>query len=211
MADLALNFGADVYSSDGRRIGSLERVIVEDEGFDPHAVVVKEDSRFAGTFLAPGSMYFHDELIVPVASVRSAGEDRVDLDLTAAEARRLRPYLSYRYRPVDAAAVGRVFAALALPGGVSAPNVDEIAAKGADEIEVAAGENVMLGRTGRRLGHVKEVLVDDGEFVGIVMHPEGFFKHDVVVPVRFLARSDDLALFVDASEADLEHLSAEKS
>jgi hypothetical protein len=34
----------------------------------------------------------------------------------------------------------------------------------------------------------------------------GFFKEDVLLQVRFLGRSDDLALFAHLTEADLEHL-----
>jgi hypothetical protein len=64
----------------------------------------------------------------------------------------------------------------------------------------------MLGHSGRKLGHVREALIDKGEFIGIVMHPEGLFKHDLIVPVRFLKRSDDLALFVDANDEDLRNL-----
>ena len=47
-----------------------------------------------------------------------------------------------------------------------------------------------------KLGTVQDVLFDEGELVGIVVRPNGFFHHDVVVQVRFLDRSDDLALFV---------------
>jgi hypothetical protein len=38
------------------------------------------------------------------------------------------------------------------------------------------------------------------------MRPAGFFKHDVVLPVRFLVRSDDMALFADLTEEDLGRL-----
>jgi sporulation protein YlmC with PRC-barrel domain len=202
---LELCFGSQVISRDGRQIGSLERLVVEEEGFDPHFIVVKESNQFAGRRFAPGSWYLQDEVIVPAANVVEASSERVALNLTAAEVRRLRPYLSYQYRAVDAAQLGRTFVALGT-GGVAAPNVDEVAAKALDELEIANGENVMLGHTGRKLGDVREVLIDDGELIGVVMHPSGFFQHAVLVPVRFLARSDDMALFVDATEEDIEKL-----
>lgn len=207
MADFTFNFGTEAFSSDGRRVGTVERVIVEEEGFDPQAIVVKEDARFAGKLLAPGALYFQDELVVPLDNVRLATKQKVELSLTARQVRLLRPYLSYRYRPVDSAEVGRAFVAL-VTGGITPPNVDEIAAKRQDQIEINVGENVMLGDTGKRLGQVREVLVEDGEFIGIVVHPAGLFKHDVVVPVRFLDRSDDLALFLDATEEDIQRLLA---
>ena len=50
------------------------------------------------------------------------------------------------------------------------------------------------------------MLFDDGELVGIVLQPEGWFKRDVILPRRFLDRSDDAALFANIEEADLERL-----
>jgi sporulation protein YlmC with PRC-barrel domain len=197
--------GAQVQTVEGRLVGTLQRVIVEEEGFDPRAIVVREDARFAGHLRAPGSWYLVDEVSVPVASVGSVEPDRIQLRLTAAEVRRLPPYLSYRYRPVTRRDVAGQYLALAT-GGVAPPSLEESARKGAGEIEIDAGENVMLGRSGRVLGHVRDVLVDDRELIGIVMRPAGFFKHDVVLPVRFLVRSDDMALFADLTEEDLGRL-----
>ncbi|HEX6350380.1 MAG TPA: PRC-barrel domain-containing protein [Candidatus Dormibacteraeota bacterium] len=199
------HLGAEVVSRDGRRIGSLARVIVDEEGYDPRAIVVHEDGRFAGHLLAPGSWFLADELLVPIKSVVRAGSERVELELDAADVRRLPPYLSYHYRPLTRADAAARALALAT-STVAAPAVTETANKSATELEIDAGENVMLGRTGRVLGHVRDVLVDDGELVGIVMHPTGFFEHDVVLPVRFLDRSDDLALFADLQPEDLEKL-----
>jgi sporulation protein YlmC with PRC-barrel domain len=156
--------GAQVQTVDGRLVGTLQRVIVEEEGFDPRAIVVREDARFAGHLLAPGSWFLVDEVSLPVTSVGSVGPDRIELRLTAAEVRRLPPYLSYRYRPVTLRDVAGQYLALAT-GGVAPPSLEERGRKGAGEIEIDAGENVMLGRTGRVLGHVRDVLVDDRELI----------------------------------------------
>jgi hypothetical protein len=53
---------------------------------------------------------------------------------------------------------------------------------------------------------VKDVLFDGEELVGVVMHPEGLLQHEVVMPRRFIGRSDDAALFARLSEDDLQHL-----
>jgi sporulation protein YlmC with PRC-barrel domain len=205
MPTFEFHFGAQVISDDGRLVGTLESLIVEQEGFDPHSIVVKEDDGFAGRRFAPGSWYFHDKVLVPVKAIAHATPENIQLQISSGEVRRLSPYLSYRYRQLDAGEVGRTFAALA-GSGIATPNVDEIPAKAADELEVTRDENVMLGHAGRKLGQVRQVLVEDGELIGIVMHPHGLFTRDVIVPIRFLQRSDDLALFVDLSEEDLERL-----
>jgi hypothetical protein len=43
--------------------------------------------------------------------------------------------------------------------------------------------------------------------VGIVIRANGFFGHDVVVQIRFLDRSDDMALFVRMTQEDVKRLS----
>jgi len=53
---------------------------------------------------------------------------------------------------------------------------------------------------------VQDVLFDDDQLVGIVLKPEGFFRSEVILPRRYLERSDDLALFVNIEEKDLKQL-----
>ena len=67
-------------------------------------------------------------------------------------------------------------------------------------------QNVMLGNTGHRLGHVEDVLFDRGRLIAVVIRPDGFFKRDVVLPISFINRADDLALFADLTESDIEQL-----
>jgi uncharacterized protein YrrD len=74
------------------------------------------------------------------------------------------------------------------------------------ELEIDSGEHVMLGRTGKKLGRVKDVLFDGDELVGVVILPEGLLREEVVLPRRFIGRSDDLALFAQLEPDDLEHL-----
>jgi uncharacterized protein YrrD len=85
-------------------------------------------------------------------------------------------------------------------------SVQEVANKPEGALEIEAGENVMLGHTGKKLGTVKGVLFDDGDLVGVVLRPEGLFRREVILPRRFLDRSDDAALFARLDEDDLEHL-----
>jgi len=84
--------------------------------------------------------------------------------------------------------------------------IEQVAVKSPDELEIDGGENVMLGHTGKKLGTVKDVLFHDDQLVGVVLHPEGLLKQEVILPRRFLDRSDDLALFAKLSESDLDHL-----
>jgi sporulation protein YlmC with PRC-barrel domain len=194
-----------VFTSDATHVGHLERVIVDAETLDLHDLVVRETHRFAGHVFSPGSALMVDEVRVPVSAVSEAGHDRIALSLTSAQVRRLPAYLSYAFAPLHPGEQWRMAAAMVSQSPRVRP-LQETAAKSVDELEISRGENIMLGHTGRRLGTVSDVLFDGTEFVGVVIHPHELFHDDVILQVRFLDRSDDLALFVTLSEQDLHHL-----
>ena len=200
-----LRLGSDVVASDGDKVGTIVRIIVDEEGFSPRALVVKDEASLAGRLLSDEKFLTTDEVVIPISAVESAANDEVRLSMSAADIRRQPLYLSYRKQPMttDDAVVEE---ADLIGGGLGLPKVEEIANKPADQIEIEHGENVMLGRTGRRLGRVEDVLFDRGELVGVVIRPEGFFKRDVVLPVKFIERADDMALFAQLDESDIEQL-----
>ena len=198
------HFGAPVFAADGVHVGELHRLIVDEESLDPHAIVVKETRHFSGHHFA-GSALIEDDVAVPLSNVRTAQHDRVDLSVDAAAVRQTAPYLSYRYAALTRGDAGRVV--LAEIGQTAyIPRLIETARRKLDELEITPGENIMLDRTGRKLGTVRDVVFDGGEVIGVVMHPAGFFTEDVLLQVRFLGRSDDLALFAHLTDDDLQHL-----
>jgi sporulation protein YlmC with PRC-barrel domain len=205
--DEDFHLGAAVYSSDGTEIGKLSRLLVDKDALTLRAFVAKESRRFSGHLLSPGSWMLADELVVPRDDVGSVSHDRIVLKLTAGDVRKLPPYLSYRYgdETVTEGLTEEAISALTSSPAIPA-SLEQVANKGADELEIEGGENVMLGDTGKRLGTVKDVLFDDAELVGVVILPGGVLKEEVILPRRFLQRSDDLALFADLSDIDMEHL-----
>lgn len=205
--DEDFHLGTAIYSSDGTEIGKLSRLIVDKEALTLRAFVAKESRRFSGHLLSPGSWLLADEVVVPRNGVSSVSHDRIVLKLTAGDVRKLPPYLSYRYGDES---VGEGLTEEAISALTSSPaipaSLEQVANKGADELEIEGGENVMLGDTGKRLGTVKDVLFDNAELVGVVILPDGILKEEVIMPRRFLQRSDDLALFANLTDIDLEHL-----
>ncbi len=199
------HLGADVYSSDEKEVGKLVHVLV-DSDYRLVSLVVKESGGFSGQRLSPGSLLVADEVVIPNEAVKEVTHDRVDLNLSAADVRRLPPYLSYREKGESVGEEAEDFAAV-LGSGPEVPHwLEQVANKPANELEIDGGENVMLGDTGKKLGTVKDVLFDDNQLVGVVVRPDGLFKKDVILPRRFLARSDDAALFALLDDKDLEHL-----
>ena len=199
------HLGAEVRSSNGQDVGKLVHVLVGPD-YALRALVIKESGRFSGHQFSPRSLLVNDEFIVPKEAVKSVTQDRIDLTLDAADVRRLPPYLAYREKQ-ESGAEGFQDTTAALGSGPDVPNwLQQVANKPEGELEIDGGENVMLGRTGKRLGTVRDVLFDDDQLVGIVLKPEGWFKEDVILPRRFLDRSDDLALFATIDEHDIENL-----
>ena len=151
------------------------------------------------------------EVIVPLSAIDDAGPGGVRLKLDKRATRALPPYLSYHYRPLEKGDGLRYAAALAggsLGVGPLFPLLEESADKPEGDIEIRHGENVMIGHGGDKFGTVQDVLFDDGELVGIVVRARGLLAHDVVVQVRFLDRSDDLALFLRMTPGDVTRLLA---
>lgn len=200
------HLGANVRSGDGKDVGTLARILVDGGDYDLRALVVKESRDFSGGSLSPGSMLLADELIVPKDVIANVARDRIDLKLSSAEARRLPPYLSYRYESESRTEELADIASVITSNPAVPKSWEEVAHKQDDELEIEAGENVMLGRSGKKLGGVKDVLFDGDQLVGIVLQKSGLLRREVILPRRFLGRSDDLALFAELSEEDLKHL-----
>ena len=200
-----LRLGADVVASDGSKVGIVESVIVDEEGFSARALVVKNEATPAGRLIAGEKLFTTDEVVIPIGAVESATHDEVRLSMSAPEVRRQPLYLSYRREPMTTEDALLEEGEL-IGGGLGLPKAQEIANKADNQIEIDRGENVMLGKTGRRLGRVEDVLFDRGALIGVVIRPEGFFKRDVVLPIKFIERADDLALFAQLEESDIEQL-----
>lgn len=200
-----LRLGANVFSSDGVDVGTIVSLIVDADGFTPKALVVKHEESRAGRVLAAEKFFTTDEVVIPITAVESATHDAVKLSMAAEDVRRQPLYLSYR-RPEPTWVEAGVEEGQLVTGGLGLPKVEEVANKSDGQIEIDRGENVMLGTTGHRLGRVEDVLLDQGKLIGVVIRPEGFFKRDVILPIQFINRADDMALFADLTEADIAQL-----
>jgi|ERR1700674_121632 len=206
MAELSdLRLGSDVVSSDAVNVGTIVSLLVDADGFTPRALVVKHEESLAGRVVAAEKFFTTDEVVIPITAVASATHGLVHLLMDVEDVRRQPLYLSYR-RPAPTTEEAVVEEGQLITGGLGLPRVEEVANKSDNQIEIDRGENVMLGTTGNRLGRVEDVLLDHGELIGVVIRPEGFFKRDVVLPIRFINRADDMALFANLTETDIDQL-----
>jgi uncharacterized protein YrrD len=196
-----LHLGASVYSSDDKQVGSLERILVDGEGMDLREIVIKESAVASGHHWYQGANALIHDVIVSADAIESATHDRITLNIPLRDVRRSKPFLSYKYTGTSPGQI-----AASLIGGALPLTYAATEDKPRDELEITKGENVMLGDTGRVLGHVHDVVYDDSELAGVVIRPSGLLTHDVLLQVRFLDRSEDEVLFAHISEEDLKHL-----
>src|SRR5258708_21700974 len=196
MPDLSdFRLGAGVVASDGTKVGTVVSVIVDEKGFSPRALVVKDEPTLAGRLLLDEKLFTTDEVVISITAVESATHDEVRLSMSNAEVHRQPLYLSYRSEPMSGWLAPVVEEGEFVGGGLGLPKAEEVANKPADQIDSDRGENVMLGKTGRRLGRVEDVLFDHGQLIGVVIRPEGVFKRGVVLPIGVIRRADGLARF----------------
>ncbi len=196
-----LHLGAGVYSSDGKHVGSVERVLISDEGMGLRHIVVKESAIASGHHWYQGANMLIHDVMVPAAAIANATKERVNLNITLSQVRHLPPYLSYQYVGVSPKQLAE-----SLVGGSPSWTYSESAAKPKGEMEVSKGENVMFKESVEILGHVHDLVYDGGELVGIVVRPDILLTHDVLIQTRFIDRGDDLALFAHITEDDVKHL-----
>lgn len=197
--------GARVVTSDGTDIGELVHVLTGSD-YSLKAIVVNESHGFGGSWLSPSSLLVNTEFVAPHDAIESVDHDRIALKVSTTDARKFPAYLGYREKGESLGEEAEDEAGI-LGSGPEIPHwLQQVANKPAGELEIDGGENVMLGHTGRKLGEVKDVLFDGDQLVGVVLQPGGLFKHEVILPRRFLSRSDDAALFAQLDEKDMENL-----
>src|SRR5687768_4065546 len=78
-----LRVGADVFSSDGEKLGELHRVVVRRRDLELTHVVIDIGFLRSGRALWEGGLGLDYDRIVPVDQVASASEERVELALSA--------------------------------------------------------------------------------------------------------------------------------
>src|SRR2546428_3817390 len=96
------HLGADVVAGDGRKVGTLVRIVVEEKGFDPRALVVKEEESFGGRLQAAESIFITDEVVIPIAAVEAVDHDLGRLSMSAPDVPRPPPFLSHHFTPPTA-------------------------------------------------------------------------------------------------------------
>ncbi len=212
-----LHAGAGVFSSDGHKLGELHRVVLRRSDLIATHVVVDIGFLRSGRGIWQGGVGLDYDRIVPIEAVASAGDDRIDLKLTADEFKRTPEYTIDGFEaPQDVS-----------PGEFDLPDMiersrqvsDYIGNVGAnfwlyeklnkplDAIDIKEGTPVWRQEPHDKLGEVDRVLLGpDGVTQAFVIRRGFLLKRDVVLPVRYITEIMDDLIRVQITDEHLEAL-----
>jgi uncharacterized protein YrrD len=218
MACAHIRLGDPVFSQDGRKLGHVDRLILDDRRRRVKALVVHKLLQAA-------------DKMIEMSQVERVGEDGIHLRITADEAARLPAFVREGFIEVaPEAALHALYAAL-MPGPgtilAAAPvagrrTIEEATADTRlssipADAKVTVESNVpdyydvigtgtdVIAADGRKVGTVAEVMVDRNGFVSGFVIREGFlFTRDVFIPVAWIAEigSERIRLKVSAEQAE---------
>jgi hypothetical protein len=191
----ALRIGEDVLAADGSRLGTIERLVV-DEGAHQVSHLIVEDR------------------VVPIAEFRDAGPDGLatKLDRAGLEAfpRHDESSLEAPGEHWEPPAGYQLQNFLAVAGALlgNAPYLPPVHADltpGESASEITAGSPIWTGD--RQIGHVVEVLTDDkGNLRELVMARQGVLGEHVVIPLEKVVEVVGSNVQVDLNETDVDLL-----
>jgi uncharacterized protein YrrD len=215
-----LHIGVRVRGSDGHHLGTLQRIVVAQDGSQVTHVVVEEGLIESGNALAPGGWEKPRSRVVPIALVAHA--DDHELTLTCDEpAFKAFPLFEEEYAIPEAAAA---------PAGESPRQfeADEViryissAAGGAPyvapeaitfderpgEAEIGEGTPVWRREPHEEVGEVERVLADPAtqRVTALVVKRKGIFGPSLVLPIAAVADVEDGVVHITLSRAEVDAL-----
>lgn len=199
---LRIDILADVTAADGRRVGRVDRVVM-----DPRTLKVTHIVIHKGLFLTR-------DIVAPVEAVRSTNEGAVFLRVDSAELDMMPDFIDEEFVvPPHAAPIGPY-----VPGSVLWPTAYAYAPVIMSEerhvpeetIEILEGTDVLCADG--KIGTVDEVLVDSAtrRISGFIVRRGFLLTHDVTVPVDWVKRADSQVVELTCTKEQIEGLDEEQ-
>jgi uncharacterized protein YrrD len=213
-----LKHGAEVHTSDGENVGKVHSIVLAPGENDVTHIGVNVGPHFP----EPG---FGDPEVkmVEVDHIKSATEDRVDLDITKDQLKKMTDFDHSHYFQVPreelddtptsektggwlwntAVAITRSLSTL---GGLAVPVEHINSAK--FERSILNDAPVWRTEPNTHIGNVESVLVDEAtdDLAGLVIHRGVLFPVEVVLPMRYVTEIRDGVIHATISDEDLESL-----
>jgi uncharacterized protein YrrD len=210
-----LHAGAAVYSRDGEKLGELHRVVLRRSDLSATHIVIDIGFLRSGHKLWEGGIGLDYDRVVPVEAIARASDDRIDLNLTAAEFKDAPEYTFESFEvpqdidPTEFDINDIAIRARAISDAVgNVPNflLFERLNKPLGTVDIAEGTPVWRQHPHEKLGEVDRVLFNEkGEAQAFVIRRGFLLKRDVILPVRYVTELFDDLIRVDIPD---DHLSA---
>ena len=214
---MKIELGAKVVTAEGDEIGTIDKLILDPEGGDLHAIVVRK------------GLLFGRDIEIPIDAIHQRQGGTVRISFSKSELDRLETFNegSYTTPPPERSAefvsgYGYPAAGLLWPSRWSGPVSGEPYghdAVGAVEDEVAAmhraqdlsnavikeGSDVR-SRDGEKVGEVHQIVFDatSGRPTTLVVRKGFLFTEDVEIPAGLISSVDDDRVYLDARYDELE-------
>jgi len=212
-----IQFGATVVTADGKEIGTIDKMVLDPEGGDLHAIVVRK------------GLLFGRDIEIPIDTIVERREGSVQIRLTSGHLDQLDTFYegSYTTPPPERSAeyvsgYGYPAAGLLWPSRWSGPLSGE--PYGHDAVDVVEDEvaamhraqdlsNAVIkegsdvrSRDGEKVGEVHQIVFDatTGRPTTLVVRKGFLFAEDVELPVGLIASLDDDRVYLDARHDELE-------
>ena len=212
-----LKAGVDVISHDGHKLGQLHRMVLRRGDLSLTHIVVDIGFLRSGHHLWEGGLGLEYDRVVPVAQVHSVSDERVELKLSAAEFKDMPEYTSEQFEaPQDLTPDEYDVPDLAVGLGNVAATVNSTANvwlmeklnRPVDGVDIKEGTPVWRQEPHENLGDIKRLLLDpaSGALRAFVIRRGLIFKHDVILPKRYISELYDDLVHVDLTDDELAQL-----
>lgn len=214
-----IDLGADVFGSDGEKVGTVDRIVVDSNTKTIHKFIVHRGH------------LSHDQKLVDISMIASQDVDGIRLDLTSEQVHALPDFIKERFVQIPehehaelpfivpnamgggAYLYGAPYAGRGYEGSRdsfydAAPAISPIIEDETNipetDVMISEGTDV-YGSDGDKVGTVGEVLVDaDGTINGFVIRKGFIFKKDIRIPIDWVESADgpDIRLNVTSARAE---------
>ena len=214
---MRIALGQDVFASDGQKVGTVDRVVLNDQSDRVEQIVVHK------------GIVFSTDRLVDRATIERVDDDGVHLSIEASTEHELPAFYQGQYYEWSPGAMngspmpfpgwygGALLytnppvAGRGYPGGdgffglapIDPPRGRPESNLSEDDVSLGKGAEV-VSADGHRLGHVHDLRYDDaGNLTGIVVRSGLVRRHDAEIPAAWVAEIDDdhVRLTVTAAQA----------
>lgn len=217
----SLHIGVDVYGTDGHRLGTLQRVVIDTEEHRVEAIVVEEGLIESGNVLAPGGWDKPRGRLVPASMITTSDDRRVTVACDEKTFDTLPHFEQEHALPLTEEAtlghprfhVGELIryissSAAGLGGAPYLPPESITFTKSPEDVQIPEDAPVWRKEPHEDVGEVERVLLDDasGRVAALVMRRKGLRGQRVRLPMSSIADIQDGVVHVTLTDDELNAL-----